>query len=162
MDVTTLKRFRQNACNDPVAIQILGLVRAKDGPSPVAPSPRKPRFPLKPPRRRRKALPEKCPLGREKLRANLATLQSRRNSTVRRVFLRRTAKWIWHSMPSIRRVASDRKSTKPSGTNIASDAGLRSIFGRRARSLPKSGRKTSIRAKQLFGARNPNRHAPSG
>ena len=49
MDVTTLKRFRQNACNDPVAIQILGLARAKDGSSSAAPNPRKPRFPSKAP-----------------------------------------------------------------------------------------------------------------
>jgi hypothetical protein len=30
MDVTTLKRFRQSACNDPVALQILALVKPKD------------------------------------------------------------------------------------------------------------------------------------
>ncbi len=30
MDVTTLKRFRQAACTDPVAVQVLGLNRAKE------------------------------------------------------------------------------------------------------------------------------------
>jgi hypothetical protein len=47
MDVTTLKRFRQNACNDPVAIQILGLAKPKDGSSSVTQNLRKPRFPPK-------------------------------------------------------------------------------------------------------------------
>jgi hypothetical protein len=47
MDVTTLKRFRQNVCNDPVVIQILGLSKAKDGSSSVAPNLQKPRFPPK-------------------------------------------------------------------------------------------------------------------
>lgn len=47
MDVTTLKRFRQNACTDPVAIQILNLNRHKDGSSSQEASPRKPRFPPK-------------------------------------------------------------------------------------------------------------------
>ncbi len=41
MDVTTLKRFRQSACNDPVAIQILSLNRPKEGSSHNA---RKPKF----------------------------------------------------------------------------------------------------------------------
>ncbi len=41
MDVTTLKRFRQAACTDPVAIQILGLNRAKEGSSS---NPRKSKF----------------------------------------------------------------------------------------------------------------------
>jgi hypothetical protein len=47
MDVTTLKRFRQNACTDPVAVQILTLNRHKDGSSSQDASPRKPRFPPK-------------------------------------------------------------------------------------------------------------------
>jgi hypothetical protein len=41
MDITTLKRFRQAACTDPVAVQVLGLNRAKEGSSS---SPRKPKF----------------------------------------------------------------------------------------------------------------------
>jgi hypothetical protein len=41
MDVTTLKRFRQSACNDPVAIQILSLNRPKEGSSSNA---RRPKF----------------------------------------------------------------------------------------------------------------------
>ena len=45
MDVTTLKRFRQSACNDPVALQILGLMRAKDNSSSSVP---KPKFPPRP------------------------------------------------------------------------------------------------------------------
>ena len=49
MDVTTLKRFRQNACTDPVAVQILNLNRHKDGSSSQEASPRKPRYPTKAP-----------------------------------------------------------------------------------------------------------------
>ncbi len=45
MDATTLKRFRQSACNDPVALQILGLNKPKDGSSAQP----KPRFPPKTP-----------------------------------------------------------------------------------------------------------------
>jgi hypothetical protein len=41
MDVTILKRFRQAVCTDPVAIQVLGLNRAKESSSE---SPRKPKF----------------------------------------------------------------------------------------------------------------------
>ena len=41
MDVTTLKHFRQAACTDPVAVQVLGLNRAKEGSSSA---PRKPKF----------------------------------------------------------------------------------------------------------------------
>jgi hypothetical protein len=41
MDVATLKRFRQAACTDPVAVQVLGLNRAKEGSSSA---PRKPKF----------------------------------------------------------------------------------------------------------------------
>ena len=44
MDVTTLKRFRQSACNDPVAIQILSLVKPKEASSALQLGPRKPRF----------------------------------------------------------------------------------------------------------------------
>ena len=40
MDVTTLKRFRQAACTDPVGVQVLGLNRAKEGST----APRKPKF----------------------------------------------------------------------------------------------------------------------
>jgi hypothetical protein len=43
MDVTTLKRFRQSACNDPVAIQILSLNHPKEGSSTNS-STRKPKF----------------------------------------------------------------------------------------------------------------------
>jgi hypothetical protein len=43
--VTTLKRFRQAACNDPVALQILALLKPKEASSSSQPSgPRKPRF----------------------------------------------------------------------------------------------------------------------
>jgi hypothetical protein len=41
MDVTTIKRFRQAACTDPVAVQALGLNRAKEG---SMSAPRKPKF----------------------------------------------------------------------------------------------------------------------
>ncbi len=41
MDVTTLKRFRQAACTDPVALQILGLTRPKDN---ASSSTRRPKF----------------------------------------------------------------------------------------------------------------------
>ena len=45
IDVTTLKRFRQAACNDPVALQILALLRPREASSSSQPSgPRKPRF----------------------------------------------------------------------------------------------------------------------
>ncbi len=44
MDVTTLKRFRQSACNDPVAIQILAIAKPKDASSSQQYGPRKPRF----------------------------------------------------------------------------------------------------------------------
>jgi hypothetical protein len=47
MDVTTLKRFRQSACSDPVALQILALVRPKESSSSSSAQPpgfRKPRF----------------------------------------------------------------------------------------------------------------------
>ena len=44
MDVTTLKRFRQSACNDPVAMQILALAKPKEASSSQLSSPRKPRF----------------------------------------------------------------------------------------------------------------------
>jgi hypothetical protein len=44
VDVTTLKRFRQAACTDPVAIQILALVKPKESSSSQPFSSRKPRF----------------------------------------------------------------------------------------------------------------------
>jgi hypothetical protein len=44
MDVTTLKRFRQSACNDPVAIQILSLLKPKEASSTVLPGSRKLRY----------------------------------------------------------------------------------------------------------------------
>ncbi len=66
MDVTTLKRFRQNACNDPVAIQILGLVKAKDSSSFVAPNLRKPRF-----------LPKASPAAKESFAGEVPPRQGR-------------------------------------------------------------------------------------
>ena len=44
MDVTTLKRFRQSACNDPVAIQILSLVKPKEASGSLSLNSRKPRY----------------------------------------------------------------------------------------------------------------------
>jgi hypothetical protein len=50
MDVTTLKKFRQSACNDPIALQILGLSKAKDNTSSTTAQVRPARFALRVPR----------------------------------------------------------------------------------------------------------------
>jgi hypothetical protein len=163
MDVTTLKRFRQNACNDPVAIQNLGLCKPKDGSSSQAPNPPKPRFPPKAfPATKESFASEVSP---QQLRPQGQTRPSSESSKLSITLPacpRRTARWTWRNTLSIRRTDSGRKYIKQYETSIAYGVGPLSIFVLLAPSLQRNGRRTLTRARHLFGAPSQSNHAPSG
>jgi hypothetical protein len=68
--------------------------------------------------------------------------------------LKRTARWIWHSMLNTRREAQGKRYTRPSEPSSASDAGQPTIFARLVLSPRRNGRTTTTNGKMPFGPPN--------
>jgi hypothetical protein len=81
IDPTTLKKFRQSACTDLVALQILGLVKSKDNTSSSTAQARPPRFAPRAPRNTKESyaveIPPRAGKGQRRPPARLAPNSSR-------------------------------------------------------------------------------------
>jgi hypothetical protein len=95
MDVTTLKRFRQTACNDPVAMQILSLVKPKEASSTLLPGSRKPRYAPRLPTGTKESFATEVPPkgGKTSARPPRPPTGDLSNPSC----LTRMVRWTWHS-----------------------------------------------------------------
>ncbi len=169
MDVTTLKPFRQSACQDPVAIQVLTIAKLQKGNAPSSssssPNPRNFDRQRYPPKKEQYAstVPPRAKGGGFKDRRGARpppfgdSLSKLENVTA---LPHKDGRLDMEAYSKYKEEVSDAKSTMRSERRNASDAFRRVISARLARNPPSRGRKTSIKEKILSG--NPNKHALNG